>query len=254
MKQTALLLALSLLLCACTAAPAETTLPPETTAPTVTTAPPETTLPPETTVPPETTLPMETTAPPTLSETPLITGVPTDPELYQQMLNASEGNWYNRAIGCVFASPEEIDLDFLFYLGVEVPGSWPDLTDEEVAELEAAGLWRDMDLQFLPIDTMNTILTDTFGIHLEDVEVLPEGWGFLESRQMYCSNHNDVYIVVGAELTDVQIDGDLVRVHYTVPGSHYNTQTEEFMDSPALTLTLRWTGEGFHVVSNLPQS
>ena len=61
----ALILALSLLLCACGSKPAETTAPPETTVP-VTTVP-ETTAPPETTVPPTT----EPTEPPPVDTNPL---------------------------------------------------------------------------------------------------------------------------------------------------------------------------------------
>ena len=64
-RMIVLILAVSLLLCACGSKPAETTAPPETTVP-VTTVP-ETTAPPETTVPPTT----EATEPPPVDTNPL---------------------------------------------------------------------------------------------------------------------------------------------------------------------------------------
>ena len=64
-RMLALILAVSLLLCACGAKPAETTAPPETTVPETTV--PETTAPPETTVPPTT----EPTEPPPVDVNPL---------------------------------------------------------------------------------------------------------------------------------------------------------------------------------------
>ena len=64
-RMLALILAVSMLLCACGSKPAETTAPPETTVPETTV--PETTAPPETTVPPTT----EPTEPPPVDTNPL---------------------------------------------------------------------------------------------------------------------------------------------------------------------------------------
>ena len=64
-RMLALILAVSMLLCACGSKPAETTAPPETTVPETTV--PETTAPPETTVPPTT----EATEPPPVDTNPL---------------------------------------------------------------------------------------------------------------------------------------------------------------------------------------
>ena len=75
-RMLALILAVSLLLCACGSKPAETTAPP-TTVPETTV--PVTTAPPETTVPPTTEAPAETTVPPTTAAPTEPTQAPTEP-------------------------------------------------------------------------------------------------------------------------------------------------------------------------------
>ena len=105
MKRIALLLALVLMLCSCAETP-----PPATTAPP---------LPTETTAPPETTVPVQTTAP-TVS----------DPFAeYYALLEYTwpDTNWLHNAMGCIFESPAEIDLEYLFYAGFRL-GSWEELT------------------------------------------------------------------------------------------------------------------------------
>ncbi len=237
MKRTVLTLALILvisLLCGCVKTP-----PPATTAPPLpaeTTAPPETTAPAETTLPPETTEPAESL---------------TDFTEYEALLDfTAEPNWLSRAAGCIFEKPEDVDLYFMFYLGVEHPGSWSDISPESEQSLIDQGFWRDLDLQLMPAAKLEEALQATFGIGLDDVTI-PESWGYIEAEDAYCSNHSDAYFPGIPVISAVEDDGSTVTIHYTIDG-YYNTATEEFLDSAELVMTLNRLEDGtIHAVSNV---
>lgn len=243
MKRLALLLALILCLSACAELPPPAdTAPPrpaETTAPVETTQPPETTFPPETTIPVETTLPTETTEP------------QNDFTEYETLLDfAAEPNWLARSLGCIFEKPEDIDLYYLFYLGVEHPGSWDDIAPESEDFLISQGFMRDMDLQIMPVEKMDAILRDTFGIELKDV-AMPREWCYIEAEDAYCSNHSDAYFPGVPNITAVEDDGETIMIHYTIDG-FWLPGSEEFLDTAHLVLTLvRQEGGAIHAVSNV---
>lgn len=235
MKRLALLLALALCLCACTATPAETTLPPETTAPTE-------------------------TAP--INFCPDVIVDPTFPiieytehyefEDYYALLEwPDEGfNWLRDAMGCVFETPEQINLEFLFYSGFRL-GSWDLLSSESEQYLIDNGFWREMDIQPMPAEQLEQVLQDTFGISLSDCTI-PDGWLYLEKEDFYCSNHNDAYMLQDFIITNVTESPDgIVKIHYFVE-DYYNTITDDFLYTVDLILTLRKTEDGFLAISNVP--
>ena len=227
MKRIALLLALVLMLCACAETP-----PPATTAPP---------LPTETI---ETVAPVETTAP-TL----------TDPfaEYYQLLEWPEEGfNRIRNAMGCIFESPAEIDLEYLFYSGFHL-GSWDLLSPESEQYLINNGFWREMDIQPMPVEQLEQVLQDNFGISLSDCTI-PEGWVYVEKEDMYCSNHNDAFFPGIPTITAVEDDGHFITIRYTIDG-YWITATGEFMDTAPLVLSLVRNEDGtIHAVSNLLES
>lgn len=244
MKRTALLLALMLamsLLCGCVETP-----PPATTAPP---RPTETTAPPETVSLPES-LPEDTYLCPEIQTT-----APTETlnnfSEYEALLDFSaEPNWLSRAIGCVFEKPEDVDLYFMFYLGVEHPGSWDEISEESRQSLIGQGFWPELDLQIMPVEKLEEALQATFGIGLANVTI-PEHWGYIEAEDAYCSNHSDAYFPGVPVIVDVEDDGTDVFIHYTIEG-YYDTAADKFMDRAELTLHLERTGDGrLLAVSNL---
>lgn len=232
MKRLALLLALILCLSACAEIP-----PPADTAPP---RPAETTAPAETTQPPETTSPV----------------VSDSFDEWYALLDFAEHpetNWLRSAMGCVFTTPDEIDLEFLFYAGFR-DGSWDKLSPESEAALIEQGFWREMDLQPMPVSKIEAVLNSTFGISLSDCTI-PEGWGYVEKEDMYCSNHNDAYFLENFTITDVEEDAETVRIHYHVEGYFYNTATGGFLDDVDMTLTLERQADGsFRAQSNVVES
>ena len=231
MKRLALLLALILCLSACAEIP-----PPADTAPP---RPAETTAPAETTQPPETTSPFV-----------------SDPfdEWYALLDFAEypETNWLRNAMGCVFTTPEEIDLEYLFYAGFR-DGSWDKLSPESEAYLIGQGFFREFDIQPMPADRIEEVLQQTFGISLSDCTI-PDGWGYVEKEDMYCSNHNDAYDIAEYTIIAVEDDGETILIHYTVPDHFYNPSTGN-MESAEFEhiLTLRRTDDGsIQAASNVP--
>lgn len=236
MKRLAFVLALMMLFCGCTKTPPPaTTVPPQTTVPVETTVPVVTTLPPETIIPAETTLPAAN----------------KDFSEYEALLDFSaEPNWLARAIGCVFEKPEDIDLYYMFYLGVEYPGSWDDISEESQQSLIDQGLLKEFDLQIMPCDKLEEVLQSTFGITLADVTI-PESWGYIESEDAYCSNHSDAFFPDDFTITNVTESPDgTVEIHYFCE-SYYNTATDDFLNTVDLVLTLQKTDVGFLVRSNV---
>ena len=244
MKRLALVLAIVLILSACAEIP-----PPADTAPPQTTAPEETTTPPSTTAPAEeTTLPPETTIPATTPET---TPIITDFSQYEDLLNFSaEPNWLARSLGCIYEKPEDVDLYYMFYLGVNHPGSWNEISEESRRKLIGLGFIEDMDLQIMPCEKLEDVLQSTFGIGLRDV-TLPESWGYIEAEDAYCSNHSDAFFPDAFTITNIIESPDgTVQIHYFCE-SYYNTATDEYLSTVDLILTLREINGGYQAVSNV---
>ena len=232
MKKFALLLALMLLLTACKQLPPPAdTAPPQTTEPVVEITARVETIP-------------ETTTPPVI----------TDFTPYEALISYdAQPNWLARSLGCLFESPTEIDLNYMFYLGVDHPGSWNEISAESRQTLVDLGFWEDMDIQIMPSRLLEEALRTTFGIGLSDVRI-PDNWGYIESEDAYCSNHNDAFFPGVPTITAVEDDGHFITIHYTIEG-YWLTATDEFMETAPLVLSLVRNEDGtIHAVSNLLES
>jgi hypothetical protein len=234
MKRLALLLALVICLCACTAAPIATTQPP------VTTVPVETTLPPEPSVPAEPTTPVETTTP-----------TAQDFSEYEALLDFSaDPNWLARSLACIYENPAEINLEYLFYLGVNHPGSWNEICEESRQSLIDQGFWQELDIQIMPVSKLEEILQSTFGISLADVTI-PENWGYIETENAYCSNHSDAFIPYDFTIIDVIESHDGTLEIHCFYESYYNIAAENSLYTIDLILTLHQTADGYQAISNV---
>lgn len=182
----------------------------------------------------ETTVPQTTAAEPALK----------DFSEYEELIsnNGDDRNWITAAMGCVFEAPQEIDLNFMFYLGTGF-GGWSDISPESEQYLIGHGFIREMDLQVMPAGDINDILLATFGISIADV-VIPQKWLYIQAEDAYCSNHNDAYHIGRVSITDViESEDSTVTIYYTVD-TYYNCKTDEFLDHPCLALTLQKSVDG----------
>ena len=232
----AAVLALALLLTACAQTSPETTPSDETTLPTQLTSSPETTESDTATDPEEPTSPTVTMG---------------DFSEYEALLNfSSDPNWLARSLGCLYEKPEDIDLYYMFYLGVDQPGSWGDISAESRQSLIEQGFMEEFDLQFMPAENLEEALQSTFGIGLDDVSI-PEEWGYIEAEDAYCTNHSDAYFPGIPVITAVEDDGVNICIHYTID-SFWVPDTQEFLDTAYLVMTLVRNDDGtIYAVSNL---
>ncbi len=178
------------------------------------------------------------------TETGAPTEAPTDPaddEL--AAFNALFGNmssWYNKALLCQYTSPAQLKLEVLFYSGFAGESKKP--TDAEWAELmDQPGFDINYDLIRLPADKMNQVLTDYFGITLDEIDDAGfENLVFLESTNCYYHMATDAMVLENFKATAVETqENGAIRVSYT---AGYN--------DAAYVVTLMPNGDGYRILSN----
>lgn len=149
-------------------------------------------------------------------------------------------SWYNKALLCQYTSPAQLKLKVLFYSGFAGESQKP--TDAEWAELKnLSGFDINYDLIRLPIDKMNQVLTDYFGITLDDIDNAGfENLVFLESTNCYYHMATDAMAVENFKAIAVEPQEDgAIRVTYTSGSAN-----------EAFVVTLMPNGEGYRIVSN----
>lgn len=144
-----------------------------------------------------TTMPTETqpTEPPTQ---------PTEPDprvaVMQSLLKwPSENNFYNYALTSTYTTPADVNLFNLFQNGFQDESDDP--TEEELLLLEGkmSEYWKEMDLARLPVEKMDAVLTELYGITLEQTNgVGLDSLVYLEETNCYYTANTGVYY---AEIT-----------------------------------------------------
>ena len=197
---------------------------------------------------PEETQPVEVTIPATEPAT-----VPATAPAAQQLpdpesLFGWDGEWiYNLAAGQVYERAEDVDLNSLFYTGVDYPGSWISISESEQALLENVGFWRDMDIQIMPAAILEDLLQRYFGVELADVEI-PMGWAYSPETDTYYSNHNDALFCSATVTGREDLPDGSVLLHLTVDTVQVG---EEWYWEIPMDMTLR-PGDGvWQIVSNV---
>lgn len=232
------LLAFSLIV-GCTPMPVETAPPTQ-----ITTEPP--TAPP--TVPP--------TDPPTEPATEEPTQEPTEPvdeeqlAVYQHLFRWDGKMIVNRAAGHIYTCPEEVDLYYVFYGGIDYPGDWTTISESERDFLLAEGFWQEGDIQIMPADLLEAELQWNFGVGLADVQI-PDEWAYSSETDTYYSNHNDAYVTLTTVTGYTWLDEETVVLHLTVDTVH-DHDWEEMRYDAAMDMTIRPYEGGGRILSNVP--
>ena len=153
-------------------------------------------------------------------------------------------SWYNRALTSEYTTPAEIDLEYLFYLGfADEPR---DATDAEFSELKAQLNNPDhieyLEIIRLPVDKMNQVLQDYFGITLEDMDDASfDGFYYLESTNCYYLMHTDAVFTDDFNSISVEyMEDGALRVYYTADG-----------ESTVRCVTLMPHGDSYRILSNV---
>lgn len=151
------------------------------------------------------TMPAETqpTQPTQPTETqPTVPTVQVDPRIaeFQNLLTwKSENRFYNTTLTSVYDSPADVDLQMLFYDGFKDESQSPTEQELELLEGKMGQYWKEMDLMRLPVEKMNAVLTELFGITLEETNgVGLDRLVYLEDTDCYYMAHSGTH---NADLT-----------------------------------------------------
>ena len=146
---------------------------------------------------------------------------PVDPRIaeMQALLEwPSDNKFYNYALTSEYEPPADVNLLELFKNGFQDESDDP--TEEEIVLLDEkmGGNWKEMDLARLPVEKMDAVLTELFGITLEQTNgVGLEYLTYLEETNCYYTANSGVYY---ADITVVYVetldDGSLM-VQYATP-------------------------------------
>lgn len=171
----------------------------------------------------------------------ILSNVAVNPALVQmQSIFRDYDSWYNRALTCTYSTPQELNLHQFFLCGFDDESGT--LTDEERSQLRERGFSEWQDIFRLPVEKMNAVLTEYFGITLDQVESSGfNGLEYLESTDCYYfmtgdSNWADITVTA---LED-QPDGTILMRYTTNRGS--------------FIVTLLPNEDGYMILSNLPQT
>ena len=187
------------------------------------------------------------------------------------LLNAAEfeqlirdNAWYWRALGCTFAAPEEISLEYYFYTGA---GDNTQATGEELDFIVDAykkknpGYNGQYNYIRMPAVKPNKGLA-ILGLTLEDVTI-PDSWAYYDKLDTYYSWRTDAYGVDLWSVTKAEKgDNGIVKVYWQTDGTqfsikHFNTSIKEYFPDyiTKMVMTLQEMPNGtYRVLSNLPEA
>ena len=150
-------------------------------------------------------------------------------------------SWYNKALTFEYTDPSKMQLRLLFYLGFEGESREP--TVAEWAQLRnQPGFDIHYGLIRLPVDKMNQVLADLFGITLENVDDSGfENLVYLESTNCYYHMVTDALRLEDFNALSVENKEDgSIRVYYTAN-----------WEDTVYVVTLMPHGDGYKILSNV---
>ena len=191
-----------------------------------------------------------TTASPTTSSDPTIppatsaTLPPADPQTVAELTAkfSEPGSWYNMALTCVYASSKDLNLRMFFSFGGFKDES-REPTDQEWEHLKDIPSFDiNYDFYRLPVSKINAVLTEHFGITVEDLsEESFLGLQYLEDTDCYYYMDTGVHYILDFAVTKTTVLEDgTICLYYTIPyGKHF-------------AVTLKPHDDNYWILSNLP--
>ena len=151
--------------------------------------------------------------------------------------------FYNDALTSDYATAKDVDLGYLFY-----DGFWEEsqvATEAETAFLNAnmPEYWIYMDLHRLPTEKMDAVLMEIFGITLEQSNQVGLTYSYFEETDCYYHLHTGTHY---ADITINRVencDDGTIRMYYERAG----------FPSVDMVATLKPNGDGYRILSNLPE-
>lgn len=166
--------------------------------------------------------------------------------------------WYTRALGCVFEKPEDIPAWFYFYNGVGENGQ---LTAEEgtflankYKEKNPSGNYDVVSDIKLPVAKINEALS-ILGVTVADIQI-PDRWVYYDETDSYYFWVSDAYGITDWSVTKVEKGPEeTVAVYWETDDYYWGDPTYENATKGAkMVLTMQQQPDGtYHILSNVPQ-
>ena len=180
---------------------------------------------------------------------------------YQELLREE---WIQRIIGCIFEEPEDISLEYMFYLGLpheerEDPSQYSQTEIDLLKDALRDTFWGEEAWEGahkFPAERLNEILNQYLGVSLADVEI-PETWIYLAETDAYYDVRTDAYSV-SPNVTGVNTDENgLIYVYWTTSYICATQYTEEMvvLYDPQMVTVLEMQPDGsYRVLMNMAVS
>ncbi len=133
----------------------------------------------------------------------IISNVYADPmvgEMQDLLTWSSENRFYNDALTSDYDNPADVDLFYLFYNGFKDESQTPTEQELELLEGKLDRYWKETDLIRLPAGKMDAVLTELFGITLDETNGVGLGQ-FAYLKETDCYYHS----ITGANLAEVTV-------------------------------------------------
>ncbi len=186
--------------------------------------------------------PVSTKPNPTPTETnPVPTENPLQAELDQfTKLFGDDHSWYSRALTTLYETPTQMSLFHFFNNGI--PGVSNELSDIEREQLgQLPGYYHELDTYRLPVDKMDEILKQHFGVSLADMQRDSfRALYYLESQNCYYSNIGGGSWISDFAATAIETQAD---------GTVLLTYTRDNKDEP-YQVGLKPVGDGYQILFN----
>lgn len=152
-------------------------------------------------------------------------GTAASEETYDTIAALFQGpySWYTLATTSCYMTPEEVDLNLLFYNGIN--REQVTLTDAEKQYLSNTWLGSmigELEFDRMKADEMDDVLQYHFGIKLDDtIKRGTQGWVYWDKTDCYYNAHNDC-LDHGIEIRGIYIrGGGMVDVYYLSDMAQY---------------------------------
>ena len=151
--------------------------------------------------------------------------------------------FYNDALTSDYATAKDVDLGYLFYDGFWEESEVASAAEEAFLDANSSNHWRYMDLQRLPSEKMSAVLQEIFGITLEETNKVGLSYPYFEETDAYYHLHSGTHY---AEITINRVencDDGTIRMYYERQG----------FPTVNMVATLKPNGDGYRILSNLPE-
>lgn len=153
------------------------------------------------------------------------------------------GSWYNKALTSEYTTPEKLVLSQFFLNAFSEDGN--EVTDSERAQLKAiygSDVIDFLDITRLPVDSMNQVLQEYFGVTLDEIDVASD-------KDLHHLESTDCYYIIGGGASAFK-GFQALSFETLYDGSICVYYIADWEDT-VYAVTIFPTDDGYRIISNL---